>query len=296
MKNNPKVSVIIACYNTVDYIDECLASLKNQIFKDFEAIIVDDGSTDGSSEIIDRYVAEDSRFKLFRVNHIGFPLAKNIGLENATGDYIIFLDSDDCVYPYWLFLLYKISQETKADITTCLYDKFKTPKKATEPPFERVLSTLNIAEFDYLKMIFLYATDCLSYMWNKLIKKELYADIRFVDQLALSDVSVMYKIFHKANKIIQVKTPLIHYRQHDKSMCVTTRRDKVNYKVFRLGIYKPVFRFIFDNYPQARYITQIMLHREIDDAKRALKQDFDTLIDLSDVQYILDAKTIRFLL
>ena len=174
MKNNPKISVIVTCYNTVDYINECLESLKNQIFKEFEAIIIDDGSTDGSSEIIDKYVSEDQRFKLFRTEHIGFPLAKNIGLENAIGDYIIFLDSDDCVYPYWLFLLYKISQETKADITTCLYDKFKTPKKAIEPPFERVLSTLNIAEFDYLKMIFLYSSGCLSYMWNKLIKREAF--------------------------------------------------------------------------------------------------------------------------
>ena len=162
--NTPKISVIVTCYNTAEYLDECLISLKNQIFLDFEAIIVDDGSTDGSSEIIDKYVAEDTRFKLFRTEHVGFPLAKNIGLENANGDYIIFLDSDDCAYPYWLSLLYLVSQETHADITTCLYDKFISPKKAVEAPFNQIAANFRVAEYDYFKMIFLYHYDCLSYM------------------------------------------------------------------------------------------------------------------------------------
>ena len=253
---NPKISVIVTCYNNVKYIDECLGSLKNQIFKEFEALIIDDGSTDGSSEIIDKYVAEDERFKLFRTEHIGFPLAKNIGLDNAKGDYIIFLDSDDVAFSSWLLLLYTIAIESKADITTCNYVKVPLKK---EDNLHLILNSLPITEYNYSKMTLLFHSSCFSYMWNKLIKKELYEDIRHKDQIALSDVSVMYKIFHKANKIIQLKKPLIYYRQHKESMSEVTKNTGPEYYTFRLNVLKEVCKFIFDNYPQSRYITQTIL-------------------------------------
>lgn len=146
MKNKPKISVIVTNYNNATYIEECLTSLKAQTFKDFEAIIVDDGSTDNSIEIINNIAAADSRLKLFKSQHVGFPLAKNIGLDNATGDYIIFLDADDSAYPYWLQMLYEIAIRSNSDITTCLYDKYKN-KKAVEPPFKKIVDGFCVREY-----------------------------------------------------------------------------------------------------------------------------------------------------
>lgn len=293
MQCNPKISIIITCYNTVKYIDNCLSSIKTQSFKDFEVLVVDDGSTDGSSEIIDKYVAEDNRFRLFRTEHVGFPLAKNIGLDNARGDYIIFLDSDDAAYPQWLYLLYLTAINTKADITTCVYNRVSEIPENIPVNLPREVP---VTEYDYLKMNLLLHYSCMSYMWNKLIKRELYEGIRHVDQLALSDVSVMYKIFDKANKVVQVKVPLVFYRQHDESMSSTTRKTGPEYRAFRLKVFKDANKFIFDNYPQSRYYVQVALNKEIQETRDILGDKFDELIDLSDVQYILDAKPIPFTL
>ena len=94
------ISVIVTCYNREATIKECLNSIHNQTFKNFEVIVVDDGSTDSSKNIIKEFCQKDNRFKLIESTHVGFPLAKNIGLDQAKGDYIIFLDSDDTAYPY----------------------------------------------------------------------------------------------------------------------------------------------------------------------------------------------------
>ena len=293
MQCNPKISIIVTCYNTVKYIDSCLASIKTQSFKDFEVLVVDDGSTDGSSEIIDKYVAEDNRFKLFRTEHVGFPLAKNIGLDNAKGDYIIFLDSDDVAFPHWLYLLYTTATNYKADITTCQYAMVNNIPENIPSNLPR---NVPVTEYSYTKMILLYHNSCLSFMWNKLIKRELYEGIRHVDQLALSDVSVMYKIFDRADKVVQVRVPLVFYRQHNESMSSTTRKTGPEYRTFRLNVFKEANKFVFDKYPQARFIVQAVLNKEIQETRAALGDKFDEFIDLSDVKYILEAKTIPFTL
>ena len=102
VNTNNLISVIITIYNREKFLEECLQSLKNQTYKNFEAIMFDDGSTYNSLEIARKYQKEDNRFKLIASEHVGFPEAKNIGLRSVNGDFIIFLDSDDSVYPQWL--------------------------------------------------------------------------------------------------------------------------------------------------------------------------------------------------
>jgi len=204
------ISVIVTFYNREDFLEECLQSIKNQTYKNFEVLMINDGSTDGSEVIAKKFQDEDSRFKLISSEHIGFPLAKNLGLANVSGNYIIFLDSDDSAYPCWLQLLYNVLIDTGADISTCYYDKYIN-KKADEPANNYFdTHTLFLEEFSFFKMNLIYLSSCSSFMWNKLIKKELYKDIVFKDQIALSDISVMYKIFDKADKVVQIKTPLVH--------------------------------------------------------------------------------------
>ena len=91
---NDLISIIVTCYNREKYIKECLESVKNQTYTNFECIIVDDGSTDSSRSIIETYL-DDPRFKYYPIDHVGFPEAKNVGLSKVTGAYTIFLDSDD---------------------------------------------------------------------------------------------------------------------------------------------------------------------------------------------------------
>lgn len=91
------ISVIVPVYNSEQYLDRCLKSLLKQTYTDFEVLLINDQSTDNSLSIAQKYAKEDNRIDIFDVQHIGFPNAKNLGLNFAKGEYVAFLDSDDFV-------------------------------------------------------------------------------------------------------------------------------------------------------------------------------------------------------
>lgn len=122
-----RFSIIVPVYNVEKYLEKCLNSIKNQTFKDFEVIIVNDGSTDKSQEIIDNYVNNDPKmFKTFFQKNQGLSVARNIGIEKATGDYLFFIDSDDYVDEN-LFenLNNKIESRTDLDLLRITVKKIK---------------------------------------------------------------------------------------------------------------------------------------------------------------------------
>lgn len=108
--NQVKISVVIPVYNAEEYLDACLASIQDQSMSSFEAIMVDDGSTDSSPLICERYSATDPRFKLIRKPNGGVSSARNAGLEIAQGEYVMFVDSDDVLLPDAMNTLYEASQ------------------------------------------------------------------------------------------------------------------------------------------------------------------------------------------
>jgi len=265
------ISVIVTIYNREKYLDECLSSLKNQTYKNFEVLMIDDGSIDNSINIAKRYADEDNRFKLIQSTHIGFPAAKNLGLSKVSGDYIIFLDSDDSAYPQWLEFLNEAAEESGADISTCYYDEYidDKAKKAQEPDSEFYKTHIVCwAEYDYLKMNLIYNKKCSSYLWNKLVRKNLYDGIVFQDQIALSDISEIYKIVDKANKVIQVQAPLVHYRRHMESIGMESIKSGLDYYKFRADVLEQSAKFIWEHYPQTRFAAQLMLQYELGRIKK----------------------------
>ena len=93
----PKVSIIVPVYNAEKYLRECLDSIISQIFTDWECILVDDGSPDNSGEICNEYAKDDSRFRVFHVQNGGVSRARNIGLDNMSSEWVMFVDSDDAI-------------------------------------------------------------------------------------------------------------------------------------------------------------------------------------------------------
>ena len=112
-------SVIIPVYNVEQYLDKCLASILGQTYKDFECIVVDDGSPDNSNVIIDKYVKLDERFKVLHQQNMGLSAARNAGLAIAQGDYIVFVDSDDHISNEYLEKFALKIANTDADIVIC---------------------------------------------------------------------------------------------------------------------------------------------------------------------------------
>ena len=120
----PSISIIIPVYNAEKYLERCMASVQAQTFADFEALFIDDRSTDSSREIVRAYQSSDNRIRLIELEkNGGSGIARNIGIENARGEYLSFMDADDAVSPDFLEQLYKKAKETGADIVKglCVY-------------------------------------------------------------------------------------------------------------------------------------------------------------------------------
>ena len=105
------ISVIVPIYNASLYLKECLSSIQNQTFTDFEVLCIDDGSKDNSAEIVNQFVINDNRFKLFKQANAGVSVARNLGLKNAIGEYVCFVDSDDSLSDDYLSTLIELSKD-----------------------------------------------------------------------------------------------------------------------------------------------------------------------------------------
>ena len=122
-RNNIKVSVVVPIYKVEKYIRECLDSIKNQTLKDIEVICIDDGTPDKSGQIADEYAQKDSRFIVIHQENHGLPAARNRGIEKATGEYIMFVDSDDSIDLNACEICYNKSKEYNTDILIHSADK-----------------------------------------------------------------------------------------------------------------------------------------------------------------------------
>lgn len=211
-----KVSIIIPIYNAEKYLDESLSCIKNQTYKDIEVICIDDGSTDNTNIILDRYVKKDVRFKVYKQKNRGAASARNMGLRIARGDYILFLDCDDifadtlvekCVYKADKFMadivIYKaVSFDTRTHRKTMLNDAINKYKKYCN-------STFSINELpDNIFNSFLVQA------WNKFYRKEFimknnlaFQNIKRSNDLYFSQMSLVL-----AERIILIDEYLLSYR------------------------------------------------------------------------------------
>lgn len=129
MDNSQLVSVIIPVYNVLPFIKEALDSVVQQTYKNLEIILIDDGSTDGSGLICEKYKQEDHRIIVIHQNNQGLSAARNIGLQIMSGEVVVFLDSDDAFHPTFIEMMMEAKNENDADIVISKYISLKTSKK-----------------------------------------------------------------------------------------------------------------------------------------------------------------------
>lgn len=133
--NTPKISVIVPVYNVEKYLSRCIESILSQTFTDFELLLIDDGSKDGSGEICDRYVERDSRVKVFHTGNKGVSAARNLGVYHSRGKWICFVDADDVVKINYLFTFVNCMHSERADLYVCGYEFLVKPKASISLPF-----------------------------------------------------------------------------------------------------------------------------------------------------------------
>ena len=206
--NSKKVSIVVPVYNVEKYIDRCLESLVNQTLKDIEIIVVNDGSTDNSKEVIEKYQKEyPEMLKVYTIKNSGAAKARNIGLEKASGEYIGFVDSDDFVSKTMFEELYNKAINDNADIVKCAYYRVQEDK---------CIERETDSEYDYGKSIHedkSLIINSTPYIWNKIFRKKMLDSykIKFPDIQIYEDLVFTYKSFMVANKISKVNNPLYYY-------------------------------------------------------------------------------------
>ena len=218
----PKVSVIVPCYNVVQYVSKCLDSLTNQTLSDIEIICIDDKSTDGTLKILKQYATQDSRIKLIQQpQNGGLSNARNAGLDVACGDYIGFVDSDDYVDSDFYKELYEICRINGSDIACgvlCVVEPQKTYSLDNHPSclvkgLPRVLSHINNGS-----------------VCSKLFKRTLFEKIRFPSGLYYEDNLTLLELLLCANLVAFDEAVFYYYRfnpnsivhdekKHEKRVC-----------------------------------------------------------------------------
>ncbi len=234
-KKIPKISLIIPVYNVQEYIEKALQSVANQTFKDFEVIIVNDGSKDQSVEIAKKFINKYDNFKLINQENQGLSAARNTGLREAKGEYIAFIDSDDFIESNFLEELYNLAVDNDADISYCNY-KIYYPKMNWSLYMPFASRSKVYSKQKALKTLILDVT-LHYYAWNKLYKRTLFTDnnIEFPDMF-FEDIATTPRLLYFANKCAVSSKGLYHYTRRKGSILSTMNVKKVNDYTTSLGI------------------------------------------------------------
>ena len=222
---SPAISVIVPIYNMEKLMRKCLDSILAQTFEDYECLLIDDGSKDGSPAICDEYAAKDPRFLAFHKPNGGLSDARNYGIERAQGDYTIFFDPDDWVDADCLTDMYAKAQETDADMVMCDYfneDPYRSEYCKQEPSIYELKVVLRNMIVGHL----------YGFTWNKLLKRSLYHqyDLEYpVGMYGCEDQYTMCKLLKNDIKIAYLPKAYYHY-MHYGNQTQSRRYDEMTYQ------------------------------------------------------------------
>ena len=209
-------TIILPVYNKIKYLPTTLPSLLSQTYRDFELIAVDDGSTDGSGDFLDRLAKTDTRVKVIRQPNAGVSAARNAALDRASGDYVVFADADDTVCPDWLEVLAKEAETSGADIVVSGFFSTDSNGKALDtvlPPEEG-----NITGKEFLGNFYAHQSNhgLPGFGHGKIVRRDLIEknNIRFTPGLKLAeDLDFFVRLYDKAETVRTVRYAGYNYLQ-----------------------------------------------------------------------------------
>lgn len=235
-----KISVIVPIYKVEDYLHRCVDSIINQTYTNLEIILVDDGSPDNCSRICDEYAKKDSRIRVIHKKNGGLSDARNAGIDIATGEYIMFIDSDDFVDREMMKSMMRNMIHNNVDMVVCNIKYIYEDKEVVKyNQADRILDRYEAME-EYLRDGVVQAV-----AWNKLYKKSLISDMRYKVGKTNEDEFFTYKVVDKTDKIYYNSRPFYNYIQRDSSIMgkySINRLDGVEASYERLN-------FIKERYP-----------------------------------------------
>ena len=234
-------SIVIPVYNVKKYLAECVESILSQSFTDYEIILSDDGSTDGSSELCDALALRDGRIKVLHNENGGLPAARNRGIRVAAGEYLIFVDSDDFFISD--SVLEKIHGKANSDIVLYKYGKFYEGKACPEPPSFSYSDIADGDSFDERVLKLVEADSFFGMAWMKAVKRELIdrCDGYFMDGIISEDIDWNYKIYLGAESLSVIDESFVAYRQRENSITSAPKIKSVSSLTYILGKWTEIF-------------------------------------------------------
>ena len=259
-----KISIIIPIYNKVKYLETLLLQVKEQTFSDYECLLIDDGSSDGSETICDRFSKEDRRFRVFHIPNGGVSNARNVGLDHAQGEYVTFIDADDELHSEFLENLFRCANEDGVpfvigNIKKVWHSENRSiilpvpyqgiyPLERILPEFAKVQTELGIYGF------------CTA----KLVKRALIEETRFNKNIRLAeDLDFYLQIYPKIDSIYFDQKPYYYYLQAAENSSMLTSDDSIDYFT-QLLIQLKILKFLDAKSHLRGENEQIMLRRIYD--------------------------------
>ena len=269
----PLISVIVPVYNVYDYLEDCLSSILESTFSDIEVIIVDDGSTDGSGEICDRFGETDSRCRVFHKQNGGLSDARNNGFNYATGQYVSFIDGDDYIHPQMYECLYSALKENpEASFSMCVGQQTFTKMSGSIfstiafPQLERTI----IPKDTLVKNLVCrgtYDRTQIVVVWNKLYRYDAIKTLQFQES-ACEDFQFNCELFFNVESAVWINYPLYYWVQRRTSV---THQPLSPKKIDQVFIYEYCYDMVKEKYPQyasyflnklIKYFLSIRLRRQ----------------------------------
>ena len=263
----PSISIIIPMYNVEKYLRRCLDSVKNQTFTDWQAICVNDGSPDNSGEIAREYAKADKRFIVVDKENGGLSDARNAGLRYATGDYIMYLDSDDFIHPQTMEIAHYMAMRDDSDIVSFTYDRVYRPQLMVRHKLG--LGTDNVIPHRFHKKyilekiktrvtddVYKYATERTHnkfnpnrkwlikhcQVWKNMYKRELIQDIPFIKGILFEDFPWWSRVMLRNPRVTIAPLPLYFYIPNFGGIVLGAKQLRIM-KSLCLGIYDAVLAY-----------------------------------------------------
>ena len=235
------VSIIIPVYNVENYLEKCIRSVLNQTYEKIEVILVDDGSTDTSGQICDLYNSRESRIITVHQKNKGVSEARKAGFKKASGDFVIFVDSDDWVEREYVNELYTAISHTGADMVSCAY--FEDYRHSS-----KIVGNCGKPMKLYSGLSAIKAVndriDIYPFLWNKIFSKNSLQELRdSVPVIIGEDYTIVIKALERMNKVVSISKPLYHYIKRESGVCNRGFSEKM-FDV--IDNYKDIYHY-FDN-------------------------------------------------
>lgn len=255
-----EISVIVPIYGVAKYLRQCIDSILNQTFRDFELILVDDGSTDGCYEICEEYQNKDDRVRVLHKKNEGLVRARKDGLRMASGKYIAYVDGDDWIEPNMLERMYFIIEAEKTDIVMCgrYEDTEDTSREVYHGIEEGRYNKQDMMEKVYPRMIVngdFFEWGIFSTVWDKLYRKECLERFQMAvdDRLTMGeDAACVYPCLLNVESIYVLHECLYHYRQSASSMIKSAEKNILHREKYQI-----LYRTVSDAFEKYRNIYDL---------------------------------------